>query len=72
MPKSQKQEIIPYYRVGRLKKVPVHLLEQQLAGEAAPPIDPTNIKTCTVPEAGRRYFGVGKATSYAVAYEIKI
>jgi hypothetical protein len=65
-------KLIPYLQVGRLKKALPHLIERNLAGEAAPPIDPTKVKTCSVPEAGRRYFGLGKASSYEHAYEIKI
>jgi len=53
---------------GRKKRALPRLIEQQLGGDAEVATDTPF--TMSVPEAGRRYFGLGKATSYEVAYEI--
>jgi hypothetical protein len=62
--------LIPYVQAGRLKKALPRLIEQQLAGETEAVIDATTPWTMSIPEAGRRYFGLGKAMSYVVAYEV--
>jgi hypothetical protein len=62
--------LIPYLQVGRLKKALPHLIEQKLAGEADLRIDTATPWTMSIPAAGRRYFGLGKALSYQVSYPV--
>jgi hypothetical protein len=64
------ERLIPYVKAGRFKKALPRLIEQQLAGEAEPQIDANTPWTMSIPDAGRRYFGLGKALSYAVAYPV--
>jgi hypothetical protein len=64
------ERLIPYIQAGRFKKALPRLIEQQLAGESEAPIDTTTPWTMSIPDAGRRYFGLGKALSYSVAYPI--
>src|SRR5262249_5561204 len=60
--------LIPFIRVGRLKRALPRLIEKQLAGGAevgtATPFD------MRIPECGREYFGLGRQKSYEVAYEV--
>ena len=72
--KAQRAEegkrLIPYIRVGRLKRALPRLIEQQLAGEAGAAIDAATPWTMSIPDAGRAYYGLGRQMSYSVAYEV--
>jgi hypothetical protein len=62
---SEAGKLIPYLQAGRLKKALPRLIEQKLGIDAQ-----TNAPTMSIPAAGRLYFGLGKALSYAVAYPV--
>jgi hypothetical protein len=64
------RRLIPFIRVGRLKRALPRLIEQQLAGEAAAAIDAATPWTMSIPDAGKEYFGLGRQMSYSVAYEV--
>jgi hypothetical protein len=69
MAKPKKQDeadkLIPYLKAGRLKKAIPSLIEKKLGIEAR-----TTAATMSIPAAGRLYYDLGRALSYAVAYPI--
>jgi hypothetical protein len=67
-PQQQGKRLIPFIRVGRLKRALPRLIEQELAGEAGTATDTP--WSMSIPDAGRRYFGLGRQMSYSVAYEV--
>jgi hypothetical protein len=62
------KHLIPFIRVGRLKRALPRLIEKQLAGEAGAATDTP--WSMSIPDAGRRYYGLGRQMSYSVAYEV--
>jgi hypothetical protein len=60
------ERIIPYMPVGRLKRALPHRLARDLgiAIDAATPV------TMSIPEAGKRFLGIGKELAYAVSYPV--
>jgi len=62
--------LIPYLQVGRLKRALPRIIEQELAGVAGTPIGAETPWTMSIPDAGKRYFGLGRALSYEVSYPV--
>jgi hypothetical protein len=60
--------LIPFIRVGRLKRALPRLIEKQLAGGAE--VGTATPFTMSIPDCGRAYFGLGRQKSYEVAYEV--
>jgi len=63
------KRLIPFIRVGRLKRALPRLIERQLAGGAGE-VGAATPFTMSIPDCGRTYFGLGRQKSYEVSYEV--